>query len=387
MVKTIFRYFIRLVSVAALLAVLINCVGFVQQYLCVPNNFDENRVIQFHKEPENTVDVLFIGSSSVYSAFSSAHAYDKYGFTSYPYALAGASCVMWKPALQDILRTQKPKLVVLDVFGGGYDHDLLGTRNAPLYMISTHTPLSLSKVLTAFEINEKTQQTSTLSLIFPFFKYHRNMIYDLRKIPETVEHKNKVLDFGPSPIKGLETLTEATEKGKIVESSFTSDTMEIDPETEEVIRDFLEYCKRKDIDVLLVKFPTVLTKAREEKHNVNLRANRVLEIGEEYGFTSLNMQPLFYEIGLDKDADYYNHDHPNIRGQKKVTEYLGGYIQNEMGIGPSELNPDVKAEWDESVVYFDALSDLAEECIEKGESRTLGDNPELAAELKQRINK
>ena len=384
--KNYSRHLIRLISAAALLAALIICIGFVQRYLCIPNTTDDYRIIRFHKEPANTIDVLFIGSSSTYTGFSSAHAYDRFGFTSYPYALAGSSCVMWKPALQDAMRTQKPKLVVLDVFGGGYAPELLGTRNGPLYIISNHSPLSLTKIKTAVEVSKVTEETSTFSLLFPFFKYHRKVMYDLSKIPENIRKKQSVLEAGPSPLKGIETLTETKKSGKLDESSFTSDTMDLDPKTEAVVRDFLQYCKDQNIEVLLVKFPTVLTEKREEKKQVNLRANRVLEIGREYGFDSLNMQPLFYEMGLDPKVDYYNHDHTNVRGQKKVTEYLGNYIRNNLGIGPSELDEDVKKAWDDSVIYYDELTEVAEECIADGTSRVLADTPPVVDEMKKRIS-
>lgn len=380
-------YLIRLLSVVSLLAVVFCCVGFCQKYLCLPNDFDENRVIEFHKEPADSIDVLFIGSSSVYTAFSSAYAYGKFGFTSYPYALSGASCIMWKPALQDALKTQKPKLVVVDVFGGGYDADLLRTRNAPLYRISNNTPLSPAKVRNAVDINGMTEQTSTVSLIFPFFKYHRRLLYDIRKIPENIIKKQAVLSSGPSPLKGIETRTKAKKLGDLDEASFTSDSEDLDPDTEAVIRDFIDYCKSEDIDVLFVKFPSILTGTRKEKERVNLRANRVLEMGRDSGYAALNLQPLFYEMGLVKDEDFYNHDHANIRGQKKITEYLGRYIQDDLGIGPSHLDPDVKAEWDQSVKYYDALAAMAEECIENGEDRELGDSPGLADELRDRIGR
>ena len=92
-------------------------------------------------------------------------------------------------------------------------------------------------------------------------------------------------------------------------------------------------------------------------------------------------------MGLVKDEDFYNHDHANIRGQKKITEYLGRYIQDDLGIGPSHLDPDVKAEWAQSVKYYDALAAMAEECIENGEDRELGDSPGLADELRDRFGR
>ena len=71
----------------------------------------------FNLDNTDSIDVIMLGSSPTYSGFASGYAYEKFGFTSYPYALSGSSCNMWKPAMQNILRTQKPRLVVVDIFG------------------------------------------------------------------------------------------------------------------------------------------------------------------------------------------------------------------------------------------------------------------------------
>ena len=97
---------IRAVAVITMAVALLLSVSFMQKFLCIPYNDDNIRIANIHKEPENSLDVLLIGSSATYSDFSSAYAYGKYGFTSFPYAIGGATCTMWKPALQDTLRYQ-----------------------------------------------------------------------------------------------------------------------------------------------------------------------------------------------------------------------------------------------------------------------------------------
>ena len=85
-------YLIRTIAVASILAVVFSAVSFLQYYLCIPMSTDLTRVIQFGKEPENSIDVLLLGSSQSYSGFSSAYAYGKFGYTSYPLVIAGSSC-------------------------------------------------------------------------------------------------------------------------------------------------------------------------------------------------------------------------------------------------------------------------------------------------------
>lgn len=362
----------RIAAIAAMVVVVLVSVVLMQYYLCIPSDFDENRVMMMHKQPANTIDVLLLGSSATHADFASAYAYEKYGFTSFPYSIDGATCVVWKPSLQDTLRTQRPKLVVVDVFGGGYDTELMKTRCNQVYIVMTHFPLSYQKIEMAKEIHRNSEKSSVASLLFPFIRFHTNVPSNLRNL----KNRLRMEHAGPSPMRGIETHTRTRKLADVDEASFTSDTAELDGNAERIIREFIDYCKSEDLQVLFVKYPSVLTTQDEDEMLVNLRANRILEIAEENGCYALNMQPLFHEIGLEEHKDFYNHGHVNIRGQQKITEYLGRYIQDEIGIGPSDLSAEDKASWDNSVRYFNALADMAEGLVSKNDDKSLGETPD-----------
>lgn len=373
------QYRIRAAAIVTMIIGVMFCVAILQYFLCIPTGYDENRVMMLHKEPEDSIDVLLIGSSATYSGFASAYAYEKYGFTSFPYALSGSTCTMWKPALQDALRTQDPKLIVVDVFGAGYDHDLISTRCNQIYTIMTHFPLSSDKIALAKEIEKNVDRTSAASLIFPVIRYHENIVPNLRHAGERVRAER----YGPSPLKGIETTARARKLAHVDESSFSSEASVPDEDAERVTREFLDYCRSKDIKVMFVKYPSVLTENDPDELEVNLKTNRILEIAEEYGYETLNMQQRFHDIGLIETEDFYNHGHANVRGQRKITEYLGGYLQNEMGIGPSELNEEGKASWEDSVRYYHALADMAEKMMDEGDNEAIGDSPEIIDRLEK----
>ena len=377
-------YIRRTVAVATLIIALLGSITFMEKFLCIPasQEMDQNRVLMLHKEPKNTIDVLLIGSSATYSGFSSAYAYEKYGFTSWPYAIGGSTCTMWKPALQDALRTQRPKLVVVDVFGGGYERDMIETRSSQLYVVMNSVPFSVEKIRTAREISRNVNNVSAASMVFPFIKCHSRVPINILNLKSRLA----VEKSGPSPLKGIETLTRKRKLKPVVDSAFSDESLPLDPETERVIRDFIDYCKSEDLDVVFVKYPIVLKVTAPDELVVNQKANRILEIAEESGYSAFNMQKYFHEIGLVECDDYYNHGHTNTRGQRKVTEFLGNYIQNTMNIGPSELSEDVRKEWDESVIYYDAFCKLSEELINRGYDLTLGNSPETAHFIERIIN-
>jgi len=373
----------RTLAALLLVVVLIASVDFMDHFLCIPLTSDNIRVINMHKEPSGSIDVLLIGSSPTYSSYAAAHAYELYGFTSFPYAVSGATCTMWKPALQDAMRTQDPKLVVVDVYGGSYAPKYIKARYSQAYTVMTHMNLSKEKIETARELSSAINGTSTLSFIIPFLRYHTRVPSNMRKLKDRIELERSDV----SPLKGIENLSYTRKRGKIDKVGFSDDSIPLDPDIESIIRNFMDYCKEQNIKVLFVKYPMLLPKRYTYERLVNFRSNRILEIADEYGFDTLDMQRHFYDVGLVESEDYYNHGHTNVRGQKKITAYLGDYIQNELQIAPSELSNDLKAEWDESVIYYHAYCELNEKLIRKGKKRGFSDRPEIVNELTERIRK
>ncbi len=55
---------VRAAAVLLLIAALLFSVWFMQTFMCIPFSCDEIRIINFHKEPENSIDVLLVDEAS-----------------------------------------------------------------------------------------------------------------------------------------------------------------------------------------------------------------------------------------------------------------------------------------------------------------------------------
>lgn len=373
----------KTIAIFTLIAAVLFSVGFLEKYICLPLEHDVIRNFNFHKEPDNSLDVVFLGSSSTYHSISSVHAYEKHGFTSFPYALAGAPCSMWKPAIKDILNHQNPKLVVIDVFGGGYDLDYLENRTYPLFIVMTNARYSIDKYKSAVELSERTEGVSPLTYFFPIIKYHSSIPSSLLNVSDRIKAG---ISAPGSPLKGSYLRTKAKRFKKVQPFTFSEETKALDESTEETIVDFIDYCASKDVKLLFVKYPSVIPADDEDEVNVHLRSNRILEIAKEKGCSTLNLQKGFYEVGLDESQDFQNHGHTNIRGQKKITDYLGRYIRDEFGIEPSELSADNKKAWDDCIPYYHAYDELSEYLMSQKKGVILDEYPELTDDLKAIID-
>ena len=86
-------------------------------YFSTNSDKDGIHIRGYFKEPQNTVDVLLIGASEVYTGFNSPLAWEKYGFTSYGLSFAAMPGSLYKTVTQRALKTQTPKLVVFEING------------------------------------------------------------------------------------------------------------------------------------------------------------------------------------------------------------------------------------------------------------------------------
>ena len=101
----------------------------------------------------------------------------------------------------------------------------------------------------------------------------------------------------------------------------------------------IEECQSRGIDVLLVNVPYPTTEEQQKW------ANSVDLIAQEYGVNYLNF---FYEdTGIDFFTDCYDENsHLNPSGARKITKYLGEYLQSEYDI-PDRRGEAEYAHWNE----------------------------------------
>ena len=92
------------------------------------------QVEKFYELPKDSVDLLFVGSSHAIVNFNVGKLYDDYGITSFVFG--GAMQPMWNSyyALKEALKTQKPKLIVLE----GYSVCFTGNYAIDQYLIKNY---------------------------------------------------------------------------------------------------------------------------------------------------------------------------------------------------------------------------------------------------------
>lgn len=111
--------------------------------------------------------------------------------------------------------------------------------------------------------------------------------------------------------------------------------MPIAEEAEEALISLLEKYENSDTKILFVASPWPISK-KVQQRNLYIK-----DIIEGKGYTFLDMNHYFDEIGIDFSVDFYDALHTNVVGSEKVSKFFGQYLLD---------NYDMNLEHSEAVV-------------------------------------
>jgi hypothetical protein len=366
-------YIKRTVKILSLLLAVVLVSGLCQEYLLCHNDQNRERIKGFYEEDKDSLDVVFVGSSEVYADFSSDLAYEEFGFTSYPVATAANVVSSYKTQIQEVRRTQNPKLIVLEINGAIYSKDEDLTKEGSIRKYIDNVPLNENKIE---YVSDNVATDDQLEYYLPIVKYH-SVWNDYPAPLKWVKSILSTKERGYNLLKGCRGITNVYHsKAKVINNKLSNDnkTAELNSNAEESLRELLQYLKDENIDnVLFVRFPHVVTK---KEYNAFKRANAAGEIINEYGYEFINLIQDTDEIGLDVDNDFYQQDHLNIYGQQKFTKYFGNLLCDNYGITKTEQTDAQKEEWETSVDYYHRYYNYCDRLIKDGNKKEVGEDSE-----------
>jgi hypothetical protein len=279
----------------------------------------------------------------------------------------------YKTQIQEVRRTQNPKLIVLEINGAIYSKDEDLTKEGSIRKYIDNVPLNENKIE---YVSDNVATDDQLEYYLPIVKYH-SVWNDYPAPLKWVKSILSTKERGYNLLKGCRGITNVYHsKAKVINNKLSNDnkTAELNSNAEESLRELLQYLKDENIDnVLFVRFPHVVTK---KEYNAFKRANAAGEIINEYGYEFINLIQDTDEIGLDVDNDFYQQDHLNIYGQQKFTKYFGNLLCDNYGITKTEQTDAQKEEWETSVDYYHRYYNYCDRLIKDGNKKEVGEDSE-----------
>lgn len=291
---------------------------------------------QFYATEEDTVDMVYFGTSATQRAFVVPWAYHNYGVAAFSVGTGRQPFVLTRYLMEEAEKTQDPKLFIVELRGickGPDDIKDVPVRRVIDNMKNSRTKYDAVKCVTEYASNgENSVDDDVLSYFVPLIKYHGrwNPSKQPDYTPNVFYYHGYTVDCGV-----------CYKLREIFPFDFTDEAIPVAPEEEEVLNELLDYCDSLDAEVLFVVSPYEATEAGMRK------LNYAQKIVEDRGYEVLNFlsRDMQKKIGVADKTSYYNREHLNLYGSLLYTDFLSQYIQKNYGI-PDRRGDGVHDSWE-----------------------------------------
>ena len=316
---------VGLLCLVAALAVLATAAGRV----LTPKRLDYGATWDMYlQEPENTVDVLFYGSSLVYLNIAPGAIYDETGVASYVMGGPEQTFALTYRYLVESCKTQSPQTAFVEATG------LLSAQtNRSLKVNLTYMPWGENRLAATFE---EASQKELPGLLFPLYAYHDRWD-DLTE----QDWQIGIHGYETDPLAGYTFIAKKQPIGEIREREF-EDAEENYSRNLEIAGKIAGFCRQENIRLVFFISPGT---ERIGDELIQQMRNDLTGLGVDF----VDFNETFDQVGFDLSADFYDPLHTNVYGADKFSRYLANRL-GEFGVVPSGRED--KALWQERVDVF-----------------------------------
>lgn len=318
------------------------CLLTVQTVLSSKIAQDYVRLHDIYDEPENSLDAVFLGSSTTYAYWNPMVAWAEKGIAVYMMANASQPVEISHYLIDDMRKKQPDALYIINITRM---LEIEQYYNAKVHRFRNNYPLTENKYkaldymldLTNVPLDERAEY------YFPIIRFHSRW-KEMKRFDVTFTYDN---------YKSASKYASYLKKSKVREPVvYDFDNY---PELTDImttaLQNIMDYCKSEEVKVLFVMMPQPLQ--RELSNN---RQNTVARTLEENGFDVLDLRKKVAEIGIDYSKHYYDERHTNIHGSILVTDYISDYLIENYGFEDKRGREDYSS-WDETAKkYFKKYS-------------------------------
>ena len=309
-VKKLVGFWLRLVTFAVILCAVLNYTVYV---LTPKNDYGICPIMNFYEQPEESVDVLVIGTSCAYAGINTNILFEEYGIAAYN--LCGAELPYWVSYyyLEEALKTQTPKLILLDAKPAIYTENYSKRGRT---ILSTYGIRDISTRMKAIAACVEAEKFSGFALAFPeLHSYYTKVEMENFLYPPTNNGR------GPDWKGFIEMdITEQHEKPSLV---WTDIKKPINARQQEYFEKSLALANEHGIPVMLVGFPN------PDYANDHMYYNSLWHIAAQYGVDGMNYNNPDLRLRLLYSSDFADWQHLNVKGSAKFTRRLGSDLKEK----------------------------------------------------------
>lgn len=277
-------------------------------------------------EERNSFNVIFYGNSHAYNGFIATDLYDDYGIKSYNMSMESQSLPLVYYTIKDSLKYQKPQVAVVDLFAAtsvSNDFDL---------MHYTVDSLSFSTRIQA--VKEFVPKEKRLEYAFPLIAYHDRWL-EVKK--QDFLPMSKIFSPNKNPEKGGEMSDDCVPcnyPSEVVQCANSEEVGSIDEDWMYWLERIEKLCDDNQVELLFVVIPYELPFDGQVSTAVGqmLFFNAIEAWCNQENIDYLNLFRNLEEMSFDFSTDMKDVNHVNVCGAKKITAYVGEYINSNYSI-------------------------------------------------------
>lgn len=319
----------RILKLIAFGAVFISLFIAVQKALSFKDGDGIWGIKAFYEQDEDSIDMLVLGSSHAFEDINTGVLFDSYGIAAY--VLAGSVQPYWNTYyyLEEALKTQTPKLVLLEAYGSVFtdeysDNSRIVKNNFGIKSIDT-----LWKSLRVSCPKEE-----FTNYFFQYRLWHSRYSELGKSDFSAFYHTPQYMYF-----KG-DGINYETQERTMPQVDDVTEESPMSEKTEEYYRKIIELCIAEEIPVMIVVSPYEVTLEEQMKYNYASRIAAEYEVD----FINFNFSKWYERMELDFSQDMADFAHLNFRGNAKYTHALAEEILERYSL-PDRRDSDAYFSW------------------------------------------
>ncbi len=293
---------------------------------------------QLKNTPEDTIDAVFVGSSHVYCGVNPAILWEDYGYSTFDMAVSGQSKEVAYHGMVELLKTQSPKVVFVDLYALTYKGagDIEGNVHRNLLCLPT-SPNSVG-LLNDYLGTEDEESRKKMGDYFFRWPIVHTRYRELQKW-DYIEYPANEFLRGES----MSTRTGAVDLSTIGNNPVQP--AELSEKNLEWLNSLKELSEKENFRLCLFLAPCCLSdEGQAMVDGAKLYA-------EENGITFMDFSRNKEVLTLNGETDFVDNAHLNINGSKKLTDYLGKWLSENETLSDHRAQSGYEC-WERDLEYY-----------------------------------
>ena len=296
-------------------------------------------VLQLAQTPDNTMDVVFVGSSHVYTGIYPSYLWADCGIASFDMAICAMDRDSAYYSIQHLFKTQSPRVVMVDLFGLTYE-----THAYPDNIIRNYLAFPLSEdsypALKTYAAKDPVVSENMLDYLTRWPIFHTRY--------RELERRDFVNDETALAARGEYLNWASNEVTPLTTTPF--DPVLGNEDQLQWMRKLKDLCDANGAELVLMALP--FQTDEDDQQMIDYAS----VFAEENAVPFLDFNRMTEELDFDYSSDFYDDAHPNAYGSRKICSWLENWLLENYPLADHRGDP-AYAIWDADLQYYEHRRD------------------------------